>query len=99
MLVLNLKDTKTFYKVHRTVILSKIPELPLIYHDLEDEDIVDESLHNVNLMIYWVYHEELPPRVMVKRDGKVEGRTWDRYELAKFALRIRALELMKCINQ
>lgn len=103
MLILHLKDTEAIYKVHRTLILSKIPELPLIYHDLEDDDenehTLDEPLHNVNLMIYWVYHEELPPRVKIKRAGTVDGRTWDRYELAKFALRIRALELLKCINQ
>jgi hypothetical protein len=77
MLILHM--TETFYKVHRNLILSKIPSLPLIYHDFHDEDenehSLDESLHDVNLMMYWVYHEKLPPRVRIKHAGVVGGLT------------------------
>jgi hypothetical protein len=99
MLILHLKET--FYKVHRNLILSRIPRLPLIYHDFDDEDedehTLDESLHDVNLMMYWLYHEKLPPRVKIQRAGVLGGMTWDSYKLFKFATRLSAFELMKCI--
>jgi hypothetical protein len=102
MLFLHLKDVETFFKVHRSLMLAKIPRLPLIYFDLEDEDedehTLDESLHNVNLMIYWLYHEKLPPMAKIKHAGAFDGMTWDPIELYKFARRIYAFEFMDCIR-
>ncbi len=98
---LHLKET--VFKVHRTVLLSKIPSLPLLYNDLEpeeaDEHFLNEPLHNINLMIYWIYHECLPPIATIKRFGILEGTTWDPIELYLFAEKLRAFELMHCITK
>jgi hypothetical protein len=48
-------------------------------------------------MMYWLYHEQLPPRVKIQRAGVLGGMTWDSYKLFKFATRLSAFELMKCI--
>ncbi|KAE9367763.1 hypothetical protein N431DRAFT_514313 [Stipitochalara longipes BDJ] len=89
---LHLVLAETSYKVPKELILSKIPCLPSIYFDLtdeeEDEHKLDESLHNVNLMLYWV-----------KRAEEVDGMTWDAYELIKFARRLLAKELVDCIHR
>jgi hypothetical protein len=100
---LHLKNFDTFYKVHRSVILDKIPHLPLIYYDLDDEDenehTLDESLHNANLLMYWLYHENLPPLVRIERDGIFEGMTWDGIEFCKFATKLSAFKLIDCISK
>jgi hypothetical protein len=89
--------------VHRTLLLSKIPTLPLIYADLDpeenDEHLLNESLHNINLLMYWIYHENLPPVVPIKRFGILEGTTWDPIEFYMFAEKLRAFELMECITK
>ena len=94
---------ETSYKVHSEVILSKLPFLPTFYFDLTDEDEekhrLDESLHNVNLMLYWVYHGTMPPRVEIKRGNKGVGMTWDAYEIMKFARKLLAGEFMDCIHK
>jgi hypothetical protein len=103
MLHLHINEQETFYQVHRSLILTKIPRLPLIYFDLDDEEedehTLDESLHNVNLMIYWLYHEKLPLMVKIKRAGVFDGMTWDPIEFYMFAQKLYAFELMDCIRE
>jgi hypothetical protein len=101
MMYLYLKET--VFRVHRTVLLSKIPRLPLIYADLdpeeEDEHLLNESLHNINLLMYWIYHESLPPIVAIKRSNELKGMTWDPIEFYMFAAKLWAYELMDCIEK
>jgi hypothetical protein len=101
MLYLHLPET--FYKVHRSLILTKVPRLPLIYFDLEDDDgdehFLDESLHNVNLLMYWLYHGELPLMVKINRDGAFDGMSWDPIEFYMFARKLSAFELMDCVRK
>jgi hypothetical protein len=102
MLHLHINEQETFYQVHRSLILTKIPRLPLIYFDLDDEEdehTLDESLHNVNLMVYWLYHEKLPLMVKIKRAGMFDGMTWDPIEFYMFAQKLYAFELMDCIRE
>jgi hypothetical protein len=106
--MLHLHLGETVFKVHKSVILTKIPRLPLLYADLNDEDepehFLTESLHNVNLLMYWIYHECLPPLAVMKRPtsygvSQFEGLNWDRIELYKFAEKLWAFELMECITR